>query len=383
MEPSERRPWDDLNQDQERDVYRHRERILKHLKEGIQKVLQNRDLISDGDERKRVRIPVDDGAEGDFSIAPVGKRPGVPSRGIGQGDSRPGDVVGTVPVPGGKGTGAGNSGHEPSYWIEMQLGEIAELVFSDLNLPKIRQKRSTRTEEEEYRPEQRHPFGPPARLDRKKSLIDHLKREILTGDSAWHEEDLKYRVFSRERRPAFEAAVVFVRDASGSMGPEETDAVYIAAWWVATWLRRNYRSVAIHWVIHGTHGEEVSEQDFFRLANMGGTMVSSGLEQAYAILERHPNANWYVLFYSDGMNFPEDNVKMVRMVETLAAQADLVGYGEVGVKGRSASSHTELSPVMQHLARVDAPDVLRVFSPLHRGTVGPYLQAMFGEGASS
>lgn len=346
---------DDLYDDQQRDEYRHKRRIYDKLRSGIDDILKRRDIIS-ADPKKRVRVPVEIDEDPHISVVP--KNP--------DGGSVGGDGA------------AGDEGREPDYFVEMPLDEVADMVFGDLRLPVIRPRRSQRDEEEEYRLDARQPKGPPPRLDRKKSMLDHLKREILTGDGAWHDEDLKYRVFSRKMRPGFEAAVAFVRDASGSMGEEETTTVYIAAWWTAMWLRRNYPRVDIHWLIHGTEAMEVTEQQFFTLGNMGGTLISSGVRLGREILERqHKDANWYMLVYSDGDNWPQDMPTLVSEAKGLAERCDLFGYADIGGAPRSWRPAGE-SDTYSALKTVGG--ATRLFSPLQKNNIGMYLRTMFGGG---
>jgi uncharacterized sporulation protein YeaH/YhbH (DUF444 family) len=316
---------------EQRDLLRHRERIHERLRQGIDTVLKERRIVSTPSGEK-VRIPIYDEDVARIRVVPKGARPPTGSAsGFGQGPGQAGDVVGWIPEESGsrEGRGAGDVGHDPDYWIEMSVEDLAEWVFRELRLPVLEPRPSQEIEEMDVHPDTRLPKGPDARLDKRRSLLNHLRRQVLTGDTSWHDNDLKYVAFRERTRPSYEAAVVFVRDASGSMGEEDTRTVQLAAWWTVQWLRRAYPRCHLHWVIHGTEALETDERTFFTAMNMGGTRISSGLFLGREVLRRYADANRYLVFFSDGENDQRDMPRTLEAVGALVATCDLVGYGEL------------------------------------------------------
>lgn len=366
--------------DHARDEKRHKDRIRDKLRKGISDILKRRDIIT-GPTDRRVRIPIQSDEDPVIHVVPKGPQSDEPADGIGQGPSKPGDIVGWVPSGGaGDGAGeAGSQGHDPDYVVEMSVDELAEWVFTELRLPLVTPRRTPKNPEETVRLSARNKRGELSRLDKKDTLMRHLRRQVATGDDTWYDDDLRFRQFRVEERPGLDAVVFFIRDASGSMGEEETQTVYLAAWWTVRWLRRNYPRVNTRFILHGTDAQEVTERDFFSLANMGGTMVSSGLKLAKDLMERdHPNANTYMLFYSDGQNWAADNAEVVKIAREASESTELVGYGEISFTDRQVPLSTSLLAAFTEDQKAHGPIATFRWSKLNPASIRRYLWAMFG-----
>ena len=57
------------------------------------------------------------------------------------------------------------------------------------------------------------------------------------------------------------ASIVYMMDVSGSMGDEQKELVRLEAFWIDTWLRRNYEGIESRYIVHDVRGEEVDKQD--------------------------------------------------------------------------------------------------------------------------
>lgn|GEM_PF-5770622 len=374
-------PIDDATfPDHARDEKRHKDRIRDRLRTGISDILKRRDIIT-GPTDRRVRIPIHGNEDPVIHVVPKTPQARAPEEGIGQGSSQPGDVVGWVPggSAGSAGGGAGSEGHDPDYVVEMSVDDLAQWVFAELRLPLVTPRRTPTNPEETLRLSARDKRGEFSRLDKKDSLMRHLRRQIATGDDTWHDDDLRFRQFRVEERPGLDAVVFFIRDASGSMGEEETQTVYLAAWWTVRWLRRNYPRVTTRFVLHGTDAREVSEGEFFSLANMGGTMVSSGLKLAKELMQRdHRDANTYMLFYSDGENWAADNAEVLKLVRDLSDTVELLGYGEIGFADRRPASSTSLLKTFADDEKANGALATLRWSKLSPALIRGYLWTMFG-----
>jgi uncharacterized sporulation protein YeaH/YhbH (DUF444 family) len=233
-------------------------------------------------------------------------------------------------LPGG-GSGAGSGHAEAGIAVDVPIDELAEWLFEELRLPRLSPREAGEPEVED-RLVARGPTG--VVLDRKRSLLEHLKRDLASGGATpWSEHDLVWRRWHGEDQPVTRAVVVMVRDASGSITEEMRYVIRAACFWIVRWLRRSYRHVVLRFVIHDTEAREVDEAAFLSVGAMGGTYISSGLEAARRILETdHPRAGWnrYVAFFTDGDNFPADNARLSQVATRLASEVELLALGLLG-----------------------------------------------------
>ncbi|MFZ5823621.1 MAG: DUF444 family protein [Bacillota bacterium] len=174
-------------------------------------------ITSDG--KRLVKVPIRTIEEYRFRFDPnQGKRVGQ-----GDGDSEVGDVIAR-----GKGDGSGGGGAQPGnepgidyYEAEVTVDELAELIFEDLGLPDLKPKSTQEIPTEEVKFTEVRKKGPMANLDRKRTIMENLKRNARLGIPGFGNitnDDLRFKVWEREVRPSSSAVVLAMRDASGSMG---------------------------------------------------------------------------------------------------------------------------------------------------------------------
>ena len=174
-------------------------------------------ITSDG--KRLVKVPIRTIEEYRFRFDPnQGKRVGQ-----GDGDSEVGDVIAR-----GKGDGSGGGGAQPGnepgidyYEAEVTVDELAELIFEDLGLPDLKPKSTQEIPTEEVKFTEVRKKGPMANLDRKRTIMENLKRNARLGIPSFGNitnDDLRFKVWEREVRPSSSAVVLAMRDASGSMG---------------------------------------------------------------------------------------------------------------------------------------------------------------------
>jgi uncharacterized sporulation protein YeaH/YhbH (DUF444 family) len=145
---------------------------------------------------------------------------------VGQGDgkSKVGDVIGRGPggdQGAGKGKGAGDQPGIDYYEAELTVDDLAELIFEDLGLPDLRPKATQEIPTESIKFTEVRKKGPMANLDKKRTMMENLKRNAREGHAAlgnFTNEDLRFKVWEQETRPTSAAVVIAMRDASGSMG---------------------------------------------------------------------------------------------------------------------------------------------------------------------
>ncbi len=331
----------------ERDIQRHRERLREALRAKLPEVVAEQDIV----------------------LAPSGRRLRVPVRLLDEPRFRPARPAGAGAGAGPPGLpGIGHLDPEETVEVDLTIDELSRMLFDELRLPQLVPK--VGDAEPEVRVEGVARQGPLARLDKRRTLREHLK-----GDGLWRPEDFRYRDIATRPRDVARAVVVFIRDASGSMDDEKRFRVRVAAFWTLRWLRHRYPDVECRFVVHDSAAEEVDEHVFFRVGRMGGTVISSGLVLAEELLEaRFPAGQWnrYVVFFSDGENFPGDDAAVAAALERLHDGCQLIGYGEVEEHLRDTGLLRPLRGLAARLPRFRAAGIR------HDAEVTRWLRAVFG-----
>ena len=135
-------------------------------------------------------------------------------------------------------------------------------------------------------------------------------------------------------------------DVSGSMTDDQKEIVRIEAFWIDTWLKSQYDGVTTRYIIHDAVAREVDEHTFYHTRESGGTRISSAYNLANKIIDAdHPPIDWniYVLHFSDGDNWGEDNRQCIGLLrDQLLPKCNLFGYGQVESPYGSGEFYREL-----------------------------------------
>src|SRR5256885_168731 len=154
-----------------RDALHHRERLRKKITEQLKERIGEEDIIAAGPEKK-VRVPVKGTKRWQFILDRNRQE------GVGQGDGEPGDVLG----PGGDAPGEGEAGTEPGeeiYEVWLDIDDVEELLFSELQLPRLKPKGDADTEVAATIYNDIARKGP--QLDKKATLRENLLRNAQRG----------------------------------------------------------------------------------------------------------------------------------------------------------------------------------------------------------
>jgi sporulation protein YhbH len=335
------------------DQQRHKERIRDAIKENLPGIVSEENIIlSDG--KRTIKVPIRSLDEYRFRYDyNTGK-----NTGSGEGDSQVGDVIGKAGGQKQKGTGKGPgpASDEPGedyYEAEVSVDELAALIFEDLELPNLQEKRVKEVETETVRFSDIRKKGAMSNLDKKRSLLENVKRNAARGQPGVHdfrEDDLRYKTWETHVEYQSNAVVLALMDVSGSMGEFEKYIARSFYFWMVRFLRTRYSNVEIVFISHHTEAREVTEEEFFHKGESGGTQVSSAYELALDIVRtRYSSDDWniYPFHFSDGDNLPWDNEVCVRMVKELLSQCNLFGYGEIreGYRGSSSTLMSAFSKI--------------------------------------
>ena len=147
-------------------------------------------------------------------------------------------------------------------------------------------------------------------------------------------DDERFRWRKTFPQPESSAVIFHIMDVSGSMGREQKEAVRIQAFWIDTWLRRQYENLEVVYIVHDAVAKIVDQDAFFHLRESGGTKISSAYELCLAeIAERFrpEDYNLYPFHYSDGDNWSaRDTERCVDLLrDELLPRVNQFCYGQV------------------------------------------------------
>jgi len=322
------------------DRARHRKKIEKAIKDGIHNIVAEESIIGKNG-KKKFRIPVRGIKEyrfvyGENKNEQVGSAQGK--------DIQRGQVIGKkeqVPSPGDK---AGNEEGQEFYEVELTLDQLAEYLFKDLNLPNFEKKQNAQLLFKKIKRHGYRPQGIRPRLDKKKTIIEKIKRkkrkkrldEKSEGRIPFNEKDLQYRHFKAREKRSSNAVIFFIMDISGSMGLEKKYLARSFFFLLYHFIRSKYDRVELVFIAHDTTAYEVNEEQFFKRGSSGGTVVSSALTMVNEIIgARYHPVSWniYAFQCSDGDNWPHDLDKAVNEMQKIIQKSQFVGYCEIEPAG--------------------------------------------------
>lgn len=365
------------------DQERHKERVREAIRKNLGSIISNESIIlSDG--RKTVRIPIRSLDEYRFRYD-FRKKQHV---GQGDGQSKVGDVIGredTGQGPG-RGPGAGDRPGVDYYEADVEIDEIAKLIFDDLHLPYMEEKSKQAVQSRKIEFNEVRRTGVLPNLDKRRTILENMKRMAQeTGRAALgpiKKEDLRFRSWDEKVKYESNAVVLAMMDVSGSMGEFKKYIARSFYFWMVRFLRTKYDNVKIVFISHHTEAKEVTEEQFFTQGESGGTVVSSAYRLALEIIKQRFNpADWniYPFHFSDGDNYYSDNDEAVRLADELIATCNLFGYGEIGEEEFSSyrrASGALLSIFEERLKHKDRFLGVRIDT---KEDVYPALKAFFGK----
>jgi hypothetical protein len=322
------------------DQDRHKERVKDAIKKNLGSIVSNESIIlSKG--RKQVRIPMRALDEYKFRFD-YRKRKHV---GQGDGKTKVGDVIGQEGQQQ-QGQGAGEAGSSPGqdyYEAEVNLDELAALIFEDLQLPFLEEKAKQAVKAKTTKFTEIRRTGAMSNLDKRRTILENIRRtareEGIAKLGKFKKEDMRFKSWEEEIKYESNAVVIAMMDVSGSMSEFKKYIARSFYFWMVRFLRTKYDNVQIVFISHHTEAKEVTEEQFFTQGESGGTVVSSAYKLALDLIaERYNPRDWniYPFHFSDGDNYYSDNDEAVRLADKLIETCNLFGYGEIGEEGGSA-----------------------------------------------
>ena len=355
------------------DQERHKQKIKEAIKKNLADIVSEESIIlSDG--KSVVKVPIRSLDEYRFRYDSSKQQ----HAGQGDGESKVGDVVAREPRPG-RGR-RGEAGEEPGtdyYEAEVTVDELAALIFEDLGLPYLEEKKLAEMESEAVRFTDVRKAGPLSNLDKRRTILENLKRNAAKGDP--HFGDIQ------ERRPALQ-----------DLGADDQVPVERRRHRHDGCLRLDGRVREVHraqlLLLDGAlpaHEVRQRQDRLHQPPHRGegghrGGVLHPRRERRHAGLvglragaadhqERYNPEDWniYPFHFSDGDNLPWDNERCVALVEQLMRLCNIFGYGEIR-EGHYRSSST----LMSAFNKIEDPKFIAV-TISDRAEVYPALRRFF------
>lgn len=343
--------WYELFSRGARDWLRHNEKVREAVRGHLPELFSVPDLMT-GPEQRNIQVPVRVLEHARFRLSE-----GRSTRGAGQGEARPGEVLrpAAPPAPGQDG---GSGEGELSLLLEFSVDDILDWLWDEFKLPHMRPLSNSRSDDAEFVREGWDRRGAPARLDRRRTVKEAIKRRAMQTDpAAFTNEDLRFRQLLQRPRPNSKAVVFFVLDVSASMTQAERRLAKSFFFLALHGIRRRYRSVDTRFLAHTALAWEFAEADFFQISGSGGTVASSAFRLASQLLEDgYGGSAWnrYLFYASDGDNFTEDRAMAATALGALAKQLNFLAYIET-LPGMPRSVETEMHRLFRELERQGLP----------------------------
>ncbi len=346
--------WYELFSRGSRDWLRHSEKVREAVRARLSDLATEPDVLTGG-ENRRVRVPVRFLEHYRFRLLDPESQ-----NGAGQGEGEPGDVLRPA-QPGdeageGKRGGSGDGGLQ--FVLEFDSDELIDWLWEELKLPNLKPK-SGGMEENEYAREGWDKRGARARLDRRRSLKEAVKRRTVNPEGpAFTNDDLRFRQLVRKPRPVTRAAVFFTMDVSSSMTGEERRLAKSFFFWVLQGLRRQYTHIEPVFIAHTVRAWEFPEEEFFKVTAEGGTMASTAFTKALDIIDARYDPgryNLYLFYASDGVNFHEDHTRALEALDKLTALTAFSGYLETVHHRQMTKLESETAGLFEEMAGLGRP----------------------------
>ncbi|QCT03642.1 sporulation protein YhbH [Paenibacillus algicola] len=323
-----------------KDQVRHQRKIKEVIKQNLPDLITEENIImSDG--KQIIKVPIRSLDEYRF-IYNHQKQKHV---GQGDGSSQTGDVLGRDPAQQqpGQGEKAGDKPGQDVVETEVDLEELENMLFEELELPHLQPKDKEQIEAPSIIFNDIRKKGIMSNIDKKRTILENLRRNASSGRPGIHHispDDLRYKTWEDIVIPESNAVIIAMMDTSGSMGTFEKYCARSFFFWMTRFLRRQYEHVELVFIAHHTEAKIVTEEEFFTRGESGGTICSSAYIKALDLIQRNyppSKYNIYPFHFSDGDNLTSDNERCVKLISELLKVSNMFGYGEVNQYNRSST----------------------------------------------
>ena len=345
--------WYDLFSRGARDWLRHNEKIRDAVRSSLPELIASFDVSGEGGQV--VRVPVKMLEHCHFRLRSRDRQDGV-----GQGDAQPGDQLAPGRDSGGQRGAGGRDDGDVEFLLEFKVDDIVDWLWEEMQLPNLKA-RIGRAEESDWVREGWDRRGVRARLDRRRSLREAVKRRAVQQDlptPPFTDDDLRFRQLKKREQPTTQAVVFLLMDVSASMGEAERRLAKSFFFWAVQGLRRQYLHLDTVFVAHTTEAWQFDEEQFFQVTGTGGTIASTGFAKVRELIEERYSPsryNVYLFYASDGDNSMFDRSAAEGELGQLCELVNYAGYVEVAPNGHSGYGASETRGLFSTLLAADQP----------------------------
>ncbi|MBI2064850.1 MAG: DUF444 family protein [Candidatus Yanofskybacteria bacterium] len=259
----------------------------------------------------------------------------------GHGKGEVGDIIAEIPLSGGEGDGDGDGDDEDDsgqagdgegeHGAEAEAYQLGKELSEKFQLPNLKDKsKKVPTNEYVYDLTDRH-RGSGQLLDKKATLKRIVKSNIALGrldikkvDTSKFvvgPQDKIYRILAMEKVWKSPAMIFFVRDYSGSMSGDPTQAILNQHLMLyATILFQYEKLVTPRFILHDTEAREVTARVYFSARSGGGTFIPAAYKKINEIVDGEglaKNFNIYVFQGTDGDDADDGEIAIPEIEEIL------------------------------------------------------------------
>lgn len=342
-------PYDIINRGRQ-DSERHSRRVKDAAKKQLKDIISQQDIITtEGNKKVKVRLKNLD------QYHFIYNRDRVDQIGRDEFDElSPGETI-YRPSSGSAGKRAGNDSGDIIYEAEFSIDEITQMLIAEFQLPDLDERNRTEIISDVIEWSDRvKGRGIEACVDKKKTILSHiLRRKKMRRNTGVPiiKDDIQYRTWQISTEKHSNAVIFLMMDRSGSMGEDKIYLVKAFYFWVVRFLKTKYAQVHIKFIAHDYDARELTETEFFSIADSGGTRVSSAYQLCRDIIKfNYPRDIWniYAFHASDGDSW-NDEQECVRLVENIISLgASMFGYSEVRTEAQTGP-HPERSTLYELL----------------------------------
>ena len=340
-------PYDILHRGQ-KDAIRHNKRVQDALRKQLKHVIGQQDIISsEGNKKVKVRLKhldqyrfrhfpdrMDEVGRDEFN------------------DLKDGEILSQPSDGSGKPNEASDEAGDDVYEAEFSLEELTDMMIEELDLPDLddTKKNEITSDVLEYT-DRRKRTGIEACIDKKQTLLSFIKRRATCKDKniVIDRDDLKFKTWEIAHEKHSNAVIFLLLDRSGSMSDNRIYTVKALYFWIVQFLRRRYEKVEIKFIAHDYTARELTEKEFFSIADSGGTRISAAYELCRDMIKHnYPNDLWniYCFHASDGDSWNDEDLCMKLVEEIFKLGAKIFAYTEI-----DRDSNSELYTLLKKAAK--------------------------------
>lgn len=283
---------------------------------------------------------------------------------------------------GGRGPGPGNDSKRIRF--SLPFDKFMDLVAERLSLPNLVKEGQGRIKEVSY---EFKTFGQAGvLLDKKRTFKRALRSSIGTGTYRPQDDeyevlirrrDRRYKLPERVEKPRYKAVVFYMGDISYSTYGERLKLEKRVVNFIHSWLNYNYGAdnVDHRFVVHDSEAYEVMAEQFYDIANAGGTRaaIAFDLVAQIAINEYDPmNTNFYGFYFGDGEIFEDDAKEIIHILEKDFRPI----FNRVGVVEVKPSSISHLHKCIADV--FDDDSIIRLGKLTDKGSIIDVIKVLFG-----